>query len=615
MYDNASLGDALFSGTPSGAGGVTISAGADNYRLDHNWVAGNLSTGDGGGVVHSGLSFNGTIDHNYILFNQSTDATLPTNGGGLGIIGANGTRTLANGIECNSAEVLDCPPGLGDGTGANLMIDSNLIIGNSAESGSGGGVRLQQVNGTEVVTAPYNLLSITWYGVTVQNNIIANNVAGWDGAGVSMEDALKVTMVNNTIVSNDTTASAGVLFKTLGAVDASSPPPGCNPTTDLTTNPQDPNCLLHNAAHIPQPAGLVTMRNTPNLVDAMNGLPSFLGVRWLCPSGYGYSGGILGIANANCGLLSLPRAFNDMFWQNRAFHVEITGAGTGLQSQQNLVSLLPTLNQAVTGQCAAGASYWDVGVRDDTGPTNHNGGATLSLRNSILTSLAGGYTGNGNRAPSSSPVNAQYCNGSRVPPENGGHGYLAPPGRSETTGLSTLFVFNNGDGGRREQLDQPELRPSGVVQQRGAVDAGHRVERSGRRCVLDRRRFQCGQRGHQQRCAATGLLRQRSSTDHVQPGRYRRGGVPARGRGRGPQRERRSESAELRHLGVWDESGAFRDGAQYRQRGGHGLDVYHRRCRVLPGDWRGRRDLHGNFECRRLVHCQSRVRAHERDGL
>jgi len=443
VYDNASLGDALFSGTPSGAGGVTISAGADNYRLDHNWVAGNLSTGDGGGVVHSGLSFNGTIDHNYILFNQSTDATLPTNGGGLGIIGANGTRTLANGIECNSAEVLDCPPGLGDGTGANLMIDSNLIIGNSAESGSGGGVRLQQVNGTEVVTAPYNLLSITWYGVTVQNNIIANNVAGWDGAGVSMEDALKVTMANNTIVSNDTTASAGVLFKTLGAVDASSPPPGCNPTTDLTTNPQDPNCLLHNAAHIPQPAGLVTMRNTPNLVDAMNGLPSFLGVRWLCPSGYGYSGGILGIANANCGLLSLPRAFNDMFWQNRAFHVEITGAGTGLQSQQNLVSLLPTLNQAVTGQCAAGASYWDVGVRDDTGPTNHNGGATLSLSNSILTSLAGGYTGNGNRAPSSSPVNAQYCNGSRVPPENGGHGYLSPPGRSETTGLSTLFVFNN----------------------------------------------------------------------------------------------------------------------------------------------------------------------------
>jgi hypothetical protein len=445
VYDNASLGDSLFSGSPSGAGGITISAGSENYRVDHNWVAGNLSSGDGGGVLHSGLSFNGTIDHNYILFNQSSNPTLPTNGGGLGIIGSNNPRTLPNGDECNAAEIADCPPGLGDGTGANLMIDSNLIIGNSAESGSGGGLRLQQGNGTEVITTPYNLLPNTWYGVTVQNNIIANNVAGWDGAGVSMEDALRVTMVNNTIVSNDTTASAGVLFKTLGAVDAASPPPGCNPTTDLTTSPQDPNCLSHNAAHIPQPAGLVTMRNTPNLIEAMNGLPPiiFLGVpiHWACPSGYGYSG-ILGI-DGNCGQLSLPRAFNDMFWQNRAFHVEITGAGAGLQSQQNLVSLLPMLNQAATGDCATGASYWDVGVRNDTSPGNHSGGATLSLSNSILTSATGGYASNGNRFPSTSPVNAQYCNGSRVPPENGGHGYLSPPGRSETTGLSPLFVFNN----------------------------------------------------------------------------------------------------------------------------------------------------------------------------
>jgi len=67
VYNNASLGDALFSGTPSGAGGVTISAGADNYRLDHNWVAGNLKHWRRRRVAHSGLSFNGTIDHNYIL--------------------------------------------------------------------------------------------------------------------------------------------------------------------------------------------------------------------------------------------------------------------------------------------------------------------------------------------------------------------------------------------------------------------------------------------------------------------------------------------------------------------------------------------------------------------
>ena len=42
-----------------------------------------------------------------------------------------------------------------------------------------------------------------------------------------MQDALKVSFVNNTVASNDTTASAGSLFKTLGAINSSSPPPGC----------------------------------------------------------------------------------------------------------------------------------------------------------------------------------------------------------------------------------------------------------------------------------------------------------------------------------------------------------------------------------------------------
>ena len=81
-------------------------------------------------------------------------------------------------------------------------------------------------------------------------------------------------------------------------------------------------------------------------------------------------------------------------------------------------------------------------------PTIYAGGGTnptLSLSNSILTSFsnAGGrYTGNGNLAPSASPVIAQYCNGARVPPENGGQGYNAPAGRSETTGLSPVFTLN-----------------------------------------------------------------------------------------------------------------------------------------------------------------------------
>ncbi|MFL6605493.1 MAG: Ig-like domain-containing protein [Steroidobacteraceae bacterium] len=459
IYNNASLGDALFSGTPSGAGGLTVSPGADNYVIDHNWIAGNLTSGDGGGMVHSGFTVNGRIANNYILFNQSVNPTLPTNGGGLAIVGASADRTLANGNECGTTTDVDCPPGIGDGTGPGLVIDSNLIMGNSAEGGSGGGLRLQQINGTEVGMSPFN--PARWYDVTVTNNIIANNVAGWDGAGVSIEDSLKARLINNTIVSNDTTASAGVLFKALGAPNASSPPPGCTPTPD-PTQPQNPNCLVADAPHIPQPAGLVSMVNTPNLIQSLPGLV-------ICPAGFNYGGAtdsLLSRTNGLCRRISLPQVANDMFWQNRAFHVgyadasgaEVTNPvkGSGNVSQQNLVALFPALNQGTTGACPDGANYWDVGVRGDTSPTNHTVtgftpvlGApsinpTLYVNNSILTANPAGYVnGSGNQVPAGSPVVAQYCNGSRVPPENGGHGYNTPAGRSETTGLSPVFTFNN----------------------------------------------------------------------------------------------------------------------------------------------------------------------------
>ena len=57
-------------------------------------------------------------------------------------------RTLPDGTECGGVTDQDCPPGLPEGTGRNLLIDANLFLGNSAESGTGGGVRLQMVNGS-----------------------------------------------------------------------------------------------------------------------------------------------------------------------------------------------------------------------------------------------------------------------------------------------------------------------------------------------------------------------------------------------------------------------------------------------------------------------------------
>jgi len=501
IIDNASIGDALFSGSPAGAGGVTVSAGSDNYELDHNWIAANLTSSDGGGIAQMGVSFNGQIHNNFVLFNQANNPTLPVDGGGIVIMGAQEDRTLPSGQECGGTTDLDCPPGIGDGTGPGLVIDSNLILGNSAEDGSGGGLRLRQTNGTEVAAflqSPQN-----WYGITVTNNIIANNVAGWDGGGVSLQDSFKTVFTNNTVASNDTTASAGVLFKTLGAINAASPPPGCLPTPD-PSQPQNPNCLLANGPHIPQPAGLVTMQNTPNM---MAQLPD--GV--VCPAGFGYGtidvhGVESNLTNGRCVLVSLPQIFNDLFWQNRAFHVEIVDAngnpvtgtstanGTGLFSRQNIVALLPQFTQSYTGQCVAPPAnqelYWDLGVRMDL-LSDQNGhalsfdagtvgagsyapgmgggaGVTANLNDSGPIGVPASYSifsdsvnvanvnpvgSFGNIAPSATPVIGQYCNGARIPPEqcatgqganNPGmcKGYFTPAGQSETVGVAPVFVFN-----------------------------------------------------------------------------------------------------------------------------------------------------------------------------
>ncbi len=486
LYNNASIGDALFTGTPAGAGGVTVSAGGDSYQIDHNWIAGNLSTGDGGGLQTLGVTFNGRINNNVILFNQSTNPTLPTNGGGIVIQGANEPRTL-NGTECGGATDTDCPPGLGDGTGQGLVIDSNLIYGNSAESGTGGGIALEQINGSELIAFPNN--PNNWYAITLTNNIIANNVAGYDGGGVSMRDALKLKLVNNTIISNDTTASAGVLFKTLGAINSSNPPPGCNAVTDPTL-PQSPTCTGDAAPHGQQPSGLVTMLHTQNLIEAIASIvPTGGNPQVTCPSGYGYTNGTGtgGLRNGDCVKFSRPALVNDLFWQNRTFRVDIQKAGSGLQSQQNLVVITPQLTQGTTGECASGAQYWDIGLRTDDVNTGIISAAVnkLVITNSILTgtgdisNLNEIVASSTNKLGVSNPVVAQVCNGARVPPEycgsrsdvTGGQngaasckGFNAPPGASESTSNAQQFTFGDTVGG---------IRPYGGIQPTATVDEGH----------------------------------------------------------------------------------------------------------------------------------------------
>ncbi len=441
ITSNSSTGDELFSATPAGAGGVSFCTGADYYKFNFNWLCGNLSSGDGGGIAHIGFSYNGDIEHNSILFNQSTNPTISTNGGGLLIMGApdvDPTCGATTDQDCVSAPSAITPS---DGTGPNLFINANLIQGNAAESGSGGGLRLQAVNGSDVLAFPTT--PARWYSVNVTNNIITNNVAGWDGAGISLLDALAANIINNTVVSNDTTASAGVLFNTLGAPLASSSGPTCTANCGTTS--------------LPQVAGVVAIQNSAVL--AAN-LPATI----TCPTGHGPGGtGTGGLTNGACRSFSYPILDNDVIWQNRAYYIGVGALGMGTTNQQNVVALYnafgstraPSQPQADattangggviisggTGACTA-ASYWDIGVRGDTGPTNHSGsGASRVLAPiySVLTNITGYNAGTLHNTQANPTVASQYCNGSRVPPELGSMGYQVPPGISDATVPNPIF--------------------------------------------------------------------------------------------------------------------------------------------------------------------------------
>jgi len=452
VTNNSSTGDELFTGTPAGAGGVSICTGDDWYKFNYNWVCGNISTGDAGGVGHLGFSWNGDIEHNSFLFNQATNPSIVANGGGLMIMGAAPDATITvNGVatECGSVTDNDCVPGLSDGVGPGLVINANLIQGNAADSGSGGGLRLQGVNGAEVARFPTqpNL----WYHVQVQNNMIVNNVAGWDGAGISLEDALAVRLINNTIASNDTTASSGVLVNTIGAPLASSQSP---PSTCALTTANGGTASA--TASCPQPAGLVSQQNSPQLTS------SFVAGTLVCPGGAatcpvvcppGNYAPSTSASNGTCIAVSYPELYNNMIWQNRSFQVGVGSAGTGQQNQQNVVTLYnaafppsttPVLpgNQASTGACPSGSSYWDIGVRGDTGPGNHSSGTTLNPLHGVLTSTTGYSSTNLSSNPA---VVSQFCNGSRTPPEAtclSASGQTVPCGWQVPPGIADAQVPN-----------------------------------------------------------------------------------------------------------------------------------------------------------------------------
>jgi hypothetical protein len=243
----------------------------DSVRLHHNRVLNN-----GGKILAGGIAlFTGSddyrIDHNVICGNYSAEY-----GGGISHWGKSpGGRIQENQVLFNFAFdegggiMIAGEPvkaGVSDGSGA-VTIERNRVQGNVSND-DGGGIRL--------------LIPIEGK-VRIANNMIVNNLATDSGGGLALDDALNVQVVNNTVARNISTATAE-------DADRST----CQAGLDGGTCPHG--------------AGLVSEYHSEALrAEAIE--PA---------SKPGYCTGTVNCTDD----FSNPVLFNNIFWQNNAFHLD-----------------------------------------------------------------------------------------------------------------------------------------------------------------------------------------------------------------------------------------------------------------------------------------------------
>ncbi len=299
-------------------GGLSILTGTDRYRVSNNFICGNFTTGDGGGIGHLGFSDKGKITNNKILYNQSFSQANSRSGGGIFI---GGEPPVGNNLTLGSGSV---------------TVDSNLIQGNNAGAGHGGGIRAQFVNGEDITNTinPRNgqVRPWKWNKIRLINNIIVNNVAGWSGGGVSLQDTARSFIVNNTIAHNDSTATVSATFTTGNPNISANQPAGIS---------SEPHSTGLNAV-IPPQRRFNRYRNFSN-----------------------------------------PKLSNNIIWQNRSFHYDATMAGGA--------GLVPMLSQSTVGECISTTNYADLGVL--------GGQFSLNPRYSVLTDVTGYHRTNTSADP------------------------------------------------------------------------------------------------------------------------------------------------------------------------------------------------------------------------
>jgi len=305
----------------------------------------------------------------------------------------------------------DCPgvdnqcvftPGTSPGSGS-VQVLANLIQGNSAAAGDGGGIRLAMVNGEDVAAIPY-------HRVELFNNMIVNNVAALAGGGISLQDAIDVRIVHNTIANNDSLATAGEAFA---------------PNSPNESTPQDG-------------AGIVSRKHSSGLLAALGELDGF----------------------------SDPTPFADnIIWENRQFFFFVddeSGCTPGDSSCLSTYGLCPDVTNALDCPLGGGLGF-DLAVLGTTGTLACDPGASCILTGGADPIFVAGYV-NGDRTSVFQP---EITTAIQAPPafDEGGN-FIRPQ-------FGPLSLYNdeltpNGDPG--VLFGDYHVQGSSAIDNAGAVD-------------------------------------------------------------------------------------------------------------------------------------------------
>jgi hypothetical protein len=188
-------------GSDMGPGGIALYTGQYGYKVCNNYIVGNFTMAAGAGIGHDGCSPGGLIANNVIAYNECFKGVV---GPGVPVSGEGGGIYIAG-------ELLTAPAGTTVVGAGSVTIINNLIQGNLAGSGDGGGIRVAAFNGQDVAASNNPL---RWYQLKILNNVIVNNVSAIYGGGISLQDATRVSILHNTIANNDSLATAQAAFGT-----------------------------------------------------------------------------------------------------------------------------------------------------------------------------------------------------------------------------------------------------------------------------------------------------------------------------------------------------------------------------------------------------------------